>query len=79
MARKKPPAPPVPYDEAAYAASVVGRSLAVAQALALAQTEKPARPRLVLPEGAIDVTAEMMGKAVSIVGAPVPKPADGEG
>jgi hypothetical protein len=75
---KKPPIVPPVYDENAYAASVVARSLPIAQALALAQTETPARKPLVPPEGAIDVTREMLGKVISVVGVPVPKPAEDE-
>jgi hypothetical protein len=76
---KKPLVPPEPFDDDTYLTSVVARSIEIAQAFALDRQVEPARPRLVLPEGAIDVTREMMGKVISVVGVPVPKPAEDEG
>jgi hypothetical protein len=75
---KKPPTVPPVYDEGAYGASLVARSLPVAQVQALTPAENksaeaPVRRRLVLSPRMKDVTHQHRGKLFAIVGVPVRK------
>ena len=73
---KKPVVPPASFDDDTYShgRGPIDRDRAVVRSRA----EGRAAARR-LPEGAVDVTAEMMGRTVSIVGVPPPKPPKDEG
>ncbi len=80
---KKPPLVPPAYNDDAYGASLVARSLPVAQVQALTPAESkpgaaPVRRRLVLSSRMRDVTARYAGQTIAIVGVPVPKSAEDE-
>ena len=68
----KKPIPPEPFDEDFYVAALEVRAPPIAQAL-LQADQAQAKPPLNLPPGAVDLTADLLGRTISLIGVPRPQ------